>query len=511
MSNEDRTDNPHAAKGCRMGAPQPPLRLSRRQFWAQTGAGFGSLALHSMLSQSRALSEDRRSQDQPMAPRPAMLPTKAKSVIFLFMFGGPSQVDLFDYKPVLQARDGQSIENEFRRGTKTRAVLQASRRTFAQHGQSGLWCSDALPNLAKHMDKLAMIHSLTSDSFAHGSALLQINCGRILQGHPSIGSWVTYGLGSENQNLPGYVVMLDPRGGPTSGSPNWSSGYMPAAYQGTLIRTSSQPILNLQPGPGITREMQRREIDFLNQLNRTHLEHQTDTSELSARIASYELAFQLQMAAPEALDLSQESAATLDMYGIHEPKPDWHPLALGPSTFGRQCLIARRMVERGVRFIQIYSGGGNAGGQNTWDGHHGIEENLKLHGPEIDRPIAALLEDLKRRGLLESTLIVWGGEFGRMPVSETFNTGGKPGGRDHNPNGFTYWLAGAGVRGGTRYGATDEIGERAVENPRHLRDLHATILTLMGLDHRRLTYFHGGLDEKLTGVLEANPITEVMA
>lgn len=468
-----------------------------------------------LLSEERLLGDDTKPstaiEKNPMAPKAPMLPTKAKSVIFLFMFGGPSQVDLFDYKPELQARDGQSIENEFRRGTKTKAVLQASRRSFQQYGESGLWCSDAFPNIAKHMDKLAVIKSLQSDSFAHGGALLQVNCGRILQGHPSVGAWVTYGLGTENQNLPGYVVMLDPRGGPTSGSPNWSSGYMPAAYQGTLIRTSNQPILNLQPADGISRPAQRREIDAINQLNRLHQQSRTEVSELSARIASYELAFQLQMAAPEALDLSHETAETLDMYGINEPKPDWHSLALGPSTFGRQCLIARRMVERGVRFIQIYSGGGNAGGQNTWDGHHGIEENLRLHCPEVDRPIAALLEDLQRRGLLESTLVVWGGEFGRMPVSETFNTGGKPGGRDHNPKGFTYWLAGAGVKGGTSYGATDEIGENAVENPRHLRDLHATILRLMGLDHRRLTYFHGGLDEKLTGVVESSPISEIIA
>lgn len=472
-------------------------RFDRRRFCTASGAGFGSLALLSMLGEQGV--------------QGASVPTKAKSVIFLFMFGGPSQVDLFDYKPELQKRDGQTIQNEFRRGTKTQAVLQASKRTFAQHGESGLWCSDAFPNIAKHMDKLAVVKSLTSDSFAHGSALLQINCGRILQGHPSLGSWITYGLGSENQNLPGYVVMLDPRGGPTSGTPNWSSGYMPAAYQGTLMRPGSQPILNLKPPSNIDSRAQRSEIDYLNELNGRYARERNTYSELDARISSYELAFQLQMAAPEAMDLSQETADTIEMYGINEPKPQWHPLALGPSTFGRQCLIARRLVERGVRFIQIYSGGGNAGGQNTWDGHHGIEENLQLHCPEVDRPIAALLTDLQRRGLLESTLIVWGGEFGRMPVSETFNTGGKPGGRDHNPKGFTYWLAGAGVKGGTSYGQTDELGEAAVENPRHLRDLHATILQLMGLDHRRLTYFHGGLDEKLTGVLEASAISEIMA
>ena len=472
---------------------RPNPRLDRRHFCTQTGAGFGSLALASML--------------QGQEPK---LPSKAKSVIFLFMFGGPSQVDLFDYKPELQKRDGQSIQNEFRRGSKTQAVLQASRRNFAQHGNSGLWCSDAFPCIAKHMDKLAMVKSLTSDSFAHGSALLQINCGRILQGHPSLGSWINYGLGSENQNLPGFVVMLDPRGGPTSGAPNWSNGYMPASYQGTLMRSGAQPILNLRPPASIDAASQRAEIDLLNELNRNYSQDRNGYSELEARIASYELAFQLQIAAPEAMDLSQETAETIAMYGIDEPKPDWHPLALGPSTFGRQCLIARRLVERGVRFIQIYSGGGNAGGQNTWDGHHGIEENLKLHCPEVDRPIAALLSDLERSGLLESTLVVWGGEFGRMPVSETFNTGGKPGGRDHNPKGFTYWFAGAGVKPGTSYGQTDELGEAAVENPRHLRDLHATIVHLMGLDHRKLTYFHGGLDEKLTGVIDASPIREIM-
>jgi hypothetical protein len=357
---------------------RPNPRLDRRHFCTQTGAGFGSLALASML--------------QGQEPK---LPSKAKSVIFLFMFGGPSQVDLFDYKPELQKRDGQSIQNEFRRGNKTQAVLQASRRNFAQHGNSGLWCSDAFPNIAKHMDKLAMVKSLTSDSFAHGSALLQINCGRILQGHPSLGSWVNYGLGSENQNLPGFVVMLDPRGGPTSGAPNWSNGYMPASYQGTLIRSGAQPILNLRPPADIDAASQRAEIDLLNELNRNYSQDRNSNSELQARIASYELAFQLQIAAPEAMDLSQETAETIAMYGIDEPKPDWHPLALGPSTFGRQCLIARRLVERGVRFIQIYSGGGNAGGQNTWDGHHGIEENLKLHCPEVDRPIAALLSDLE--------------------------------------------------------------------------------------------------------------------
>lgn len=486
----------------------------RRQFLWEMGAGFAGLALTSLLDGdgffgARAAAAPLASSG-PLRPRPPHLPTKAKSCIFLFMFGGPSQLDLFDYKPELQKRDGQTIDNEFRRNTKTKAVLQASRRMFRQHGRSGLWCSDAFPNIARHMDKLAVVKSLHSDSFAHGSALLQMNSGRILQGHPSLGAWLSYGLGSVNQNLPAYVVMLDPRGGPTTGAPNWSSGYMPAAHQGTVLRTEGEPILNLRPPAGTSREMQRREIDFINALNEEHRRTRPGYSELQAKIASYELAFRLQSTAPEALDLSQEDPRTVEAYGINEPRPDWHSLARGPAPFGRQCLIARRLVERGVRFVQIYSGGGNAGGQSTWDGHHGIEENLKLHGPEVDRPIAALLADLEQRGLLDETLVVWGGEFGRMPVSETFNTGGKPGGRDHNPKGFTYWLAGAGVKAGTSYGETDELGEAAVVDRCHLRDLHATILHLMGLDHEKLTYFYGGLDNKLTGVVEAHPIRGIL-
>lgn len=501
------------------GASGDRRAVSRRQFVSGLGAGFGAVALNAMLAQDQVAGArpDERgklagadSLVYPLAARPPMLPKAAKACIFLFMFGGPSQVDLFDYKPVLQQNDGKTIQNEFRRGAMTTATLQASRRKFAQHGQSGQWCSDALPHLAQHVDKMAFIKSLHSDSFAHGSALLQINSGRILQGHPTLGSWVTYGLGSENQNLPGYVVMLDPRGGPTSGAANWSAGYMPAAYQGTVLRSQEPAILNLQPSDRSTRQQQRREIDLMQELGRMHQAARPGYSELEARIATYELAFNMQAEAPEVLDLSTETQQTLEQYGITEPKPDWHSLALGPSTFGQQCLVARRMVERGVRFIQIYSGGGNAGGQNTWDAHHGMEENLRLHCPEVDRPIAALLTDLEQRGLLESTLVVWGGEFGRMPVSETFNTGGKPGGRDHNPKGFTYWLAGAGVRPGVSIGETDEIGETAVVDPYHLRDLHATILHLMGLDPQRLTYFHGGLDEKLTGVVEANVIHQAL-
>ncbi|MGE0529297.1 MAG: DUF1501 domain-containing protein [Bdellovibrionales bacterium] len=481
---------------------------TRREFLWQAGAGFAGLALTALLEQdgffAKHVQAGQTSYANPLAIKPPHFAPKAKSCIFLFMYGGPSQVDTFDYKPELQRRDGQSVNIEIRRHSIQQQRLLASKRTFRQHGQSGQWCSDAFPHIAQHMDELAVIKSLYADTFAHGSAMIQMNTGRIIQGYPSIGSWLGYGLGTENQNLPAYVVMLDPRGGPISGAANWSSGFMPAAYQGTHLRNRGEPILNLSPEPGITRENQRDQIDTINALNHLHLERRPGYSELQARIASYELAFQLQSTAPEVMDLSREPAQLIDMYGLNEPKPTNHRLAQGPSHFGRQCLIARRLVERGVRFVQIYSGGGHQ--QENWDAHNGIEENLLIHGPEIDRPIHALLTDLKQRGLLDETLVVWGGEFGRQPVSQ-----GNNGGRDHNPKGFCYFMAGGGIKGGTSYGETDPLGHEAMVNRRHIRDLHATILHQMGLDHNRLTYFHGGLNHKLTGVQEAHVIEEILS
>lgn len=484
---------------------------SRREFLWEIGAGFTGLALADLLDRDgffagkahggdTAATVDRTS---PLAEKAPHFPTKAKHVIFLFLYGGPSQMDTFDYKPELQKRDGQEINLETRRGAINKAKLLGTRRKFARHGQSGLWCSDAFPSIARKMDDLCVIKSLYADTFAHGSAMIQMNTGRSIQGWPSLGSWLNYGLGSSNQNLPGYVVMLDPRGGPISGAANWSAGFMPAAYQGTHLRHKGVPILDLNPGQATSRKQQRDQIDTLNALNREHLASHPGYSELQARISSYELAFQLQSSAPEAMDLSQEDQKTLDLYGCNEPLPGTHKLAMGPAHFGKQCLIARRLVERGVRYIQIYSGGGHS--QENWDAHGGMEENLLIHGPEIDRPIAGLLTDLKNRGLLDETLIVWGGEFGRQSTAQ-----GKDG-RDHNPKGFTYFLAGGGVKGGISYGETDELGHAAVENPRHIRDLHATILHLMGLDPARLTYFHGGLDHRLTGPSEAQIIREIIA
>jgi Protein of unknown function (DUF1501) len=480
-------------------------RTRREALW-QIGAGFGGVALTALLDQDGFFARHAAAaapELDVLAPRPSHSAGKAKHCIFLFMYGGPSQMDLFDYKPELQKRDGQSFQMELRRRSMQAAKLLASNRKFKQYGQSGQWCSDALPYLAGQMDKLAVVKSLYADSFAHGSAMIQMNSGRVIQGHPSLGSWMAYGLGTENRNLPSYVVMLDPRGGPISGAANWSSGFMPAAHQGTVFRSNGQPILNLTPRSGVTAAMRRDQIDTANALNAEHLANRPGYSELQARIASYELAFQLQTTAPEALDLSKEAERTRSMYGLNDPKGD-HPLSVGAAPFGRQCLIARRLIERGVRFVQIYHGGGHQ--QQNWDAHNGVEENLRIHCPEIDKPIAALLTDLKQRGLLEETLVVWGGEFGRQPVAQGVNLG-----RDHNPKGFTYWLAGGGVRGGVSYGATDELGHEAVVDRRHIRDLHATILHLLGLDHRKLTYFYGGLEQKLTGVLPAEVITGIVA
>jgi hypothetical protein len=483
---------------------------TRREFLWETGAGFTGVALTALLDRDgffgssafAGTASSKHSLDKPLSPLPPPLAAKAKRCIFLFMYGGPSQMDLFDYKPELQKRHGQSVNVEVRRGMIQKQTLMGSKRKFDRHGESGQWCSDALPCIAKQMDKLAVVKSLEMDSFAHASALIQMNSGRVLQGHPCLGSWVNYGLGSLNENLPGFVVMLDPRGGPIAGAANWMSGYMPAAYQGTVLRSTGRPILNLSPSSGIDRDWQRAQVQTINAINAEHLALHPGYSELQARISAYELAFQLQSTAPEALDLSQESQVTQDMYGLNDPKPP-HKLSLGSAPFGRQCLVARRLIERGVRFVQIYHGGGHS--DQNWDAHTNVDNNLQIHCPEIDKPIAGLLTDLEQRGLLDETLVIWGGEFGRQAVSQGAE------GRDHNPKGFTYWLAGGGIKGGISYGQTDDIGHEAVVNRRHIRDLHATILNVMGFDHRRLSFFHNGLNQRLTGVIDAEPIREIMA
>lgn len=476
--------------------------LSRRRFLAGSGAGLAGLALPTWAVPRADV------QGEGTGFR---VPAKAKRCIYLVMNGGPSQMDLFDPKPELSRRDGQTITIERRHADMAESTLLGSKRSFARYGETGQWCSDALPNVARHMDKLAVVRSMETDSFAHGSALLQLNSGQLQQGHPALGAWISYGLGRANPDLPAFVVMHDPRGGPFSGPANWSSGYIPAEHQGTLFRSAGSPLLDLDVLPEksvrglLTRDMQRDQLDAMAQLNALH----GQDAEMSARGATYELAYRMQEAAPEALDLSSEDERTRELYGLHLPRGE-HMLSIGPAPFGRQCLIARRLIERGVRFVQIYHGGGHQ--QSTWDGHHGIEENLAIHCPEVDVPIAGLLTDLERRGLLDETLVVWGGEFGRTSTTQTaseFQVAAN-GGRDHNPRAFCMWLAGAGVRPGP-YGETDELGLAAQVDKHHLRDMHATILHLMGLDHERLTYRYGGLDRKLTGVIQAHPIRGVMA
>lgn len=454
------------------------------------GAGFVGTAMTDLLAGDGFFDKIQAAESNanPLAPHRGHSVGKAKACIFLMMNGAPSQVDTFDFKPELvkyagkQMPEGKSFINS---GGRRMGFLTPNWRRFLPGGDSGLLISDYFPNVRKHADKLAIINSCHTDSHAHGSALVAMNTGKTFIGRPSLGSWCTYGLGTENDSLPGYVVMMDKRGGPISGQPNWSSGFMPSTFSGTLFRPTGTPILDLKGPDHVTQSVQREQLDLLAQLNQKHLDQRSGGAELASRMKTYELAYRMQSQAPEAVDVSSETQSTLDMYGIGQQPTD---------EYGRNCLIARRLVERGVRFIQLYSGGGHL--EETWDAHESIEKNHGRHGAEVDQPIAALLEDLEERGLLEETLVVWGGEFGRMPFSE----GQDAPGRNHNPYGFSMWFAGGGVKGGIRYGETDEFGFEAVKNRVHLHDIHATILHLMGLDHELLTYFHQGREESLTDV-----------
>ena len=429
-----------------------------------------------------------------------MFDAKAKSVIFLFMYGGPSQVDTFDPKPELEKFHGKTMDTALHNvgevktfGGEAHAPLMRSPYAFRKYGKSGIEVSDLFPHVASCVDDIAFVRSIYGDSNNHAPALFEMNTGSILQGYPSVGSWVTYGLGTENQNLPAYVVMTDHRGGPIGGAPNWSSGFMPATFQGTVLRPTGSPILDLLPGQGVTPEQQRSSLDLLAKLNDEHARAHPGDSDLEARIAAYELAYRMQAHAPEVVDISKESAETKELYGLDNERTE---------KFGRKCLLARRMVERGVRFVQVYSGGGH--GDDTWDAHGDIVGNHGKHAGDTDKAIAGLLKDLKRRGLLDSTLVVWGGEFGRMPISQ----GGK--GRDHNPGVQTVWMAGGGIKGGVVVGSSDEVGYKAGDKPYHIRDLHATILHCMGLSDMGLTYLYNGRYQRLT-TNGGNLITEALA
>lgn len=468
--------------------PHPvPLRAARRYFFQQCQFGLGGMALASMLAgDSQAAGEQRSRATDPLAPLPTHFAPRAKNVIFLFMAGGPSQLELFEPKETLQQLDGQVIPESFVKGKrfafiKPDAKLLGTKRKFAPRGQSGQVISECLPHLANVADELCMLRAVKTDVFNHGPAKFFLNTGSPLFGRPSMGAWVTYGIGSESHDLPGFVVLQSGPRGPRGGSPNWGSGFLPSAYQGVPFRGVGAPILNLESPAGVSRDGQERFTRAVNDLNQLRLQ-ETGDGEIAARIAAYEMAFRMQASAPELMDLSGETQATLDSYGVTP----------GKSSFAANCLLARRLVERGVRFVQLY--------HTDWD-HHGnkgteLGESLDKICLETDQGAAALVRDLKQRGLLKDTLVIWSGEFGRTPQGEPREMLG----RDHHVEAFTLWLAGGGVKAGLSLGKTDEIGYNGIEDQVHVHDLHATILHLLGLDHKRLSVRFQGLDMRLTGV-----------
>lgn len=484
----------------------PGCPTSRREFLVRAGAGFGALALGVLRAMElRAATSQRRPVIDPLNPfaaRAAHFPARAKSVIFLYMVGGPSQVDTFDYKPVLQQLGGKPVPESLRKAVEAtrhanvfhgcKDELMASPFAWSQHGESGLWVSELYPQVARHVDDLCLIHSLQAESNNHAPASYQMHTGEIRPGKASLGSWVTYGLGTENQDLPGYVMLFD--AGPLGGAANYTNGFLPPAFQPTRLRDQGTPVLDLLPPEGFAAG-QRRSLDLIRDLNLIHREARPGELELEARIASYELAYRMQSAALDVGDLDREPTHLRRDYGLEHAEAR-------TRSFGRKCLLARRLVERGVRFVQLY----DMPDKDGWDAHDKLTENHKPRSLWTDQPIAALLADLKQRGLLETTLVIWASEFGRTPMMQGTN------GRQHNAAGFTIWLAGGGVKAGLRYGATDEIGLMAVDKPTHMRDLHATILQLLGLDHEALDFEVSGRQERLTGVAGlARPIKELLA
>jgi hypothetical protein len=456
--------------------------FSRRDLLKRAGFGFGSVALTALMEEEvgaaggtgevgRAAGLERFGNGR----------GRARNVIFLFMEGGPSHLDTFDRKPLLNELAGQSLPASFKAPLtamgETKAPLLGSKRTWKRRGQSGLWISDWFENVARHADELAVIHSCVSDGINHAGGVCQMNTGAVFGGRPSLGAWVSYGLGTVNRNLPGFVVIKDNEGTVVNGARNWGNGFMPAVHQGVEFQSTGVPIRHLENPKGVSEGRQREKLALLRELNRDFNGARPDNTELEARIRGYELAYQMQAEAPGVVDLTQEPEAIRELYGLNRKET---------AVFGRNCLLARRLVEHGVRFVQLYSGAGS-----KWDSHTKIEKNHGRLAESVDQPISALLADLKARGLLEETLVIWGGEFGRTPMSE------KGDGRDHNPTGFTMWMAGGGVKGGCAYGATDELGLYAVEDRVHVHDLHATILHLLGVDHTRLVYSHKGRPERV--------------
>jgi hypothetical protein len=471
---------------------------SRREFLRRAGGGFGWVAAAWLLHQeglARNAAAAGEATSNPLAAQAPHFAPKAQRVIYLFMHGGPSHVDLFDPKPDLARYAGQPLPDSFGQVMTRRKVaenpLLGPIKPFRPRGESGIAVSEFLPHMAGVADDLCVLRSCHGDSVNHPQSVYQMNTGSILMGRPSLGSWVSYGLGTENQNMPAFVVLPDPGGGAKGGPPAWGSGFLPATYQGTTMRPGRAPILHLAPPSGMGADEQRAVLAFLQDENARHRAARQMDEELSARINAYELAYRMQTEAPGLVDFNRESPETLRQYGIGEPETD---------EFGTRCLLARRLVESGVRFVQLY-----AGDTIGWDAHEDVMDNHTKMCRRTDKPVAALLRDLKQRGLWDDTLVIWGGEFGRMPMSEQ----GK--GRDHNPWGYTVVLAGGCVRGGMTYGATDAIGLRAVSDKVHIRDLHATLLCILGINHEDLTFFHNGLDERLTGTERARVVPEILA
>jgi hypothetical protein len=475
------------------------LTITRRSFFNRVAGGLHGAALAYLLGRDLyAAGPDRLTHD--LKPRQPHFAPKAKAVIHLFMNGGPSQMDLFDPKPELDKHHGEQYFDKIAgeiENIKAAGALMRSPFKFARHGRSDMWVSDALPHIAKHADDMALIRSMHTTNLTHEPAIYLIQSGKMGPGRPTLGSWVVYGLGSENQNLPAYVVLDDPLGLPINGIENWQAGFLPPLYQGTRFRSTGSPVLNLKPDVEQPAEITRMQRDLLGRLDRIHKAARPGQPNLDARIASYELAARMQLAASDALELSKVTKATLEMYGVGKQPTD---------SYGRRCLIARRLVERGVRFVQLYI---NA---QIWDNHTNLAAEMKSACERTDLPIAGLLTDLKQRGLLDETLVVWGGEFGRLPIAQLpTDKDEKKAGRDHNKNAFSTWMAGAGIRAGTTYGATDDIGLAAVEKKVSVPDWHATILHLLGLHHDELFVEINGLKEKLTGVQEAHVVKGILA
>ncbi len=472
--------------------PHYETLTTRRDFLRRAGGGFGALALAGILGDAGVMTAlgNSGTSDNPLRPKLPHAPGTAKRVIFLFMEGGPSHMDICDPKPLLNKLAGKPLPESFGNVLFARedSGLMGSKRAFKQHGQSGQWFSDWLPHMAGLADDWAVIKSCVADSINHAGAVCQMNTGSIIGGRPSLGSWVSYGLGSDNQNLPAFVVLKDTDSQIVNGVQNWGSGFMPATYQGALLDYGDQPFANLYSPKGVSSTRQKNKLNFLARIDQEHLKGREEFTELDAKIKSMELAFRMQATAPEAVDLSLETEATKALYGMDQKHTE---------NFGRMCLQARRLAERGVRFIQLYHGAGS-----KWDAHSNLEGNHSKLCAEVDKPVAGLIKDLKQRGLLEDTLVIWGGEFGRTPMSE------KGTGRNHNPTGFSMMWAGGGVQGGQSIGETDDIGLHAVKDKLHVHDLHATVMHLLGVDHTQMIFNNKGRPERVDQN-EGHPFTRI--